>query len=335
MAAKKNATPPAAPPPQEIPLGPDHPLILTALREDNPRDFLAALGLLRLLDLLWPQSIVSLAWNSAGHPVLHVNLAVPDDWIGILSRELQAVNSLEQHPFVHNKIIKVAHAEFRVAIGRALEFRNSETSFAALPSALYAAYGSQVHDTDEGKTSPSAFSFSNAQCGKELLRDIREMIAREFTPTAIFECLKDDPIGRRDAKSFRWHPGECRAAAYRAHDPGGNVKGDVCMDFPCANILAFFGLTFFPVVDATKREATLGISRTSRLGDCFTWPVWDSHLSNDAVFSILHHPFVHMDRPDGAGAASLGITGAYRCVRMKVGKAPTISLYFSPATRIS
>lgn len=334
MAVKKKTSPPAAPPPPEISLGPESPLVLTALREDNPRDFLAALGLLRLLDSIWPESIVSLAWNPDGNPVIHAEVALPNDWISLLRRALHAINSVEPHPFVHNKIIKVSHFDFRIAIVGALKFRDSESPLTNLPTALYAAYGSQVHDIDEGKTSPSAFSFSNAQGGKELLRDIHQMISKELTPEGLFEFLKNSPLGRRDAKSFRWHPSECRVAAYRAHDPGGNVKGDVNMDYPCANILAFFGLTFYPVIDSAKREVTLGFSRVPLLGDCFTWPVWKGSLSIDSVSCILHHPFVHMDCPDRANIGAIGIAGAYRCVRMKVGKPPTTSLYFSPATRV-
>lgn len=333
MAAKKKASTHPAPPPQEIPLGPETPFVLTALREDNPRDFLAALGLLRLLDLMWPDACPRMCWNKAGHPRLHLSASLPNDWTAILVSELQALNSHEPHPFVHNKIIKVSHSEFRAAIDRSLAFRDSESAVAALPCALYAAYGSQIHAKDESKASPSAFSFANAQSGKELLRDIRELISKNFTPAGLHEFLTCSPSGRRDGKSFRWHPAELRTAAYRAHDPGSKITGDVIHDYPESNILAFFGLSFYPVVDTEKRELTLGISRVRQLGDCFTWPVWETFHSCDSVFTLLHHPIIHADHADGAATMPLGISGAYRCIRMKVGKAPTISLYFSPASR--
>jgi hypothetical protein len=48
-----------------------HELALPGLREDNPRDFLAALGLVRIVDLLWPGSEPKLSWaRDSGMPHL-------------------------------------------------------------------------------------------------------------------------------------------------------------------------------------------------------------------------------------------------------------------------
>jgi hypothetical protein len=319
---------------EKIPVGPDHPLVMRGLREDNPRDFLAALGVLRLVDMLWPDHQPTLFWNTFGHPVLHASRTLPDDWVVALADALQALNRQNPHPFVHNKVIKTEIVKFRRSIDLALDLCRSSTPLDSLPAALYAAYGSQVHDVEKGVSNPTAFSFSNGQGGKELLRDIAEMINEELAPANILGDLTGSGSGRRDAKSFRWNPVELRAAAYRAHDPGSGVKGDVTLDYPCANIFAFIGLTYYPVIDTSLREYTLGVSRIPLLGDCFTWPVWQCSLTSDTVFTMLHQSSLHTDTPDRNQGAALGIARAYRSQRMKVGKPPTISLYFSPAEAV-
>ena len=43
-------------------------ILLYGLREDNPRDFLATLGLLRLMNLISDGREVRLRWSSDGHP---------------------------------------------------------------------------------------------------------------------------------------------------------------------------------------------------------------------------------------------------------------------------
>lgn len=333
MAAKKKVSPSAAHAPQEIPLGPESPLVLTALREDNPRDFLAALGLLRLLDSLWPQSIVSLAWNTDGHPVIHARVALPDDWPVQLVAELAALNRVSPHPFVHHKVIKTNHRLFRASVEPALKMRAGGYSLSKLPAMLYAAYASQVHDTEKDECSPTAFSFSNGQGGKELLRDIAELIVAELSPANLIADLTGDLAALRDAKSFRWHPAEFRAAAYRSHNPGGGVKGDVTLDYPVANIMAFFGLTSYPVVDRSQAEQTLGFSRRyfdHKSFDCFTWPIWSYPMGVDIMSTLLWLPQLHSNDLRLHELRAHGCIHLWRSRRFSSDK----SLYFSPAEQL-
>lgn len=326
MASRKTNTSPCPPePPQTIALGPDNPLVLTALREDNPRDFLAALGLLRLLDLLYPSCQLSLSWSKEGSPTIRTATSLPNSWSNSLISHLKEINKKTPHPFVHYKVIKVSLDQYRIATLRSLEFLGKNEKFSSLPALLYSSYGSQMHDHTTNEVSPTAFSFSNGQGGKELLRDISEMIEIEFTDVHLHAFLTNDQQKRRDAKSFRWHPAEFRAAAYRASDPGASVKGDVLLDFPVANIFAFFGLTFFPVIDSLKNHKTTGISKTS-----FTWPIWETWLGGDAIASLLHTIELHVAQPSPAYLQGIGCKSAWRSRRFSSDK----SLYFSPAEKI-
>lgn len=301
------------------------------IHADNPRDFLAALGLLRVLQIHSPESRPSLGWTDEGHANFHALPQLSPNCLEEIVPALQQLNSSQPHPFVHHKVIKTQHASFRTAILRARELCLNGNS---LPAALYAAYGSQVHDADKGETSPSAFSFSNGQGGKELLRDINELIDRELTPAQLAHDLAGDRQARKEAKSFRWNPAEFRAAAYRAADPGSGVKGDGSPDHPTLNILAFFGLTFYPVVDGPKFSATAGFSRhklSSASVDYFSWPIWEESLNADEVGALLLHPVVHAGSFHPPNLRAMGISAIWRSRRFSSDK----SLYFSPAERVA
>lgn len=56
----------------------NHTLDLHGLREDLARDFLATIGLLRLLDLKWPLLNPKLCWlHETGHPRIQLNETLP------------------------------------------------------------------------------------------------------------------------------------------------------------------------------------------------------------------------------------------------------------------
>ena len=329
MPAKRKITTPIKAPPVLSLLSKENPFICMGIKEENPRDFLASLGFLRLLDEFYPDNKVAMAWSSDGHPRFSAAEALPDDFLEQVVSGLKELNARQPHPFVHNKVIKVPLPVYRNAVLRSLECdRHSGIS-----TALFAAYGSQIHDPEKGEVSPSYFSFSNGQGGKELLRDISELIESEFGGQQLFADLKGEATATKDAKSFRWSPVEYRSAAYRAADPGSSVKGDVVLDHPSLNILAFFGLTFYPVVDRSVREFTCGFARRKGgrgIADYFTWPVWDVPLSVDTLSSWLLHPALHSEACDPFILRSIGCQRVWMARRFSADK----SLYFSPATPV-
>jgi len=332
---KERKAAPVVETPIEIKFTPDNPFECPGLREDNPRDFLAALGLFRLLTLAFPSHVIGMAWTDRNHPIYSCRSPLPADFLAFLTDELKRLDSCAPHPFIHHKIIAAPPREFRAAILRALEASTEPGPFARVPMLLYAAYGSQVHTQDKKEEiEPSAFSFSNGQGGKELLRDVGELINEELSWRALVLELSGDRSTRRSAKSFRWHPAEYRAAAYRAADPGSRSTGDFLPDYPSANLLAFFGLTFFPVADRRNGRGTLGFG-SHQLGrrwfDCFTWPVWSYPASVDEVLSLLHRAILHSPQPAAEHLRLVGVERVWRSRRFSADK----SVYFAPARQIA
>jgi CRISPR-associated endonuclease/helicase Cas3 len=292
---------------------------LPYLREDNPRDFLTALGLLRLVSLQWPQLRARLGWDAPrGTPRLYTTQTLPDDWSAVLTSSLHSLAADPARPLFHGSIIKTDSNAFRQATENALKFAmESEHALRALSPLLYAAYSAQT--LDDGGLHVTAFSFGNGNSGKNLLLDVSQLIAA-MKPgdldAALAGTLK--PIS---AKSLRWHPAEFRAGAYRSHDPGKGIKGDDTLDQPAFNVLAFFGLTFYPCAPRVRGDFTLGMHRREG-GTGFEWPIWCASLGPDAVSSILHQT--------SDTAPTRGIERFWRSRRFVSDK----SIYFSPATRI-
>ncbi len=297
-----------------------HILDLPALREDNPRDFLASLGLLKLLTLSWPDNKPRLSWSpTTGSPSIILDSNLPENWSGSLTTNLQSLVNDPRKPLRHGAVIRTTASTFRKAILKAVEFGDGNHPLALLPSLLYAAYASQSGDQKTGEVSPSAFSFGNGQSGKNLLLDVEQLIlgltADEFA-IACAGCAK-----RRSAKTLRWQPAEFRPAAYRAHDPGAKVKGDEILDIPALNVLAFIGITYFPCVEASASGRTMGFFFEDGT-QFFRWPIWDAALDDLEAFTILGVLV-------GERTGRPGLLRAWQSHRFSSDK----SLYFAPAVR--
>jgi hypothetical protein len=297
-------------------------LPLPGLREDNPRDFLAALGLFRLVDLLWPEMNVQLFWDQdKGSPCMQTTYAVTEDWACSILTELKNLSDPADSPLFHGAVIKTETENYREAVIKAQKFAESGHALARLPQLLYATYASQLADENDGRTEPTAFSFANGQGGKNLLRDIRELI--QAVQPEDFQASLQGNGQAVSAKSMRWSPREFRPAAYRPHDPGTKLKGDDTLDFPSFNLLAFFGLTFFPSVPTSRGSRTLGFEGDYR-PEYFRWPVWKIPLGADLLQTLVCLPLTYLK-------SEVGVVRIWQSRRFSADK----SLYFAPPELLS
>lgn len=263
----------------------NHTLELPGLREDMARDFLASIGLLRLVDSKWRDLQPRLSWApDKGFPLLRLETELPMDWSDQIVSDIQFMEKDPLSPLFHGKVIKAEYEVFRQAVSRAVEFSQIQRPFHMLPERMFAAYGGQVADAKTNMIEPSLLSFANNQSGKLLLRDVRELI-RDWTGQQVMDAISGS--GKRiAAKSFRWGPHEYRPAAYRAHDPGAKVAGGEILDIPALNILAFFGMSLLPTVTTIDGCSTVAFQR-DETGWCFHWPIWADWLSVSEISALL------------------------------------------------
>ncbi len=290
-----------------------HELALPGLREDNPRDFLAALGLMRIVELLWPESEPKLYWaKDSGMPHLTLAKCLPDDWGSIMLNTFLEWKASDQNPFGFGKIKFIDPHEFRIHLIDG--FKHSDFRVRYLASLC-----SQI--SRPGFSRRSEFIIESA--GRSVLNGVSALLENRRNPIDIQGDFQGSGTLREVSNTSRWHPAELKSAAYSSADPEDiNHR-----DFASLNVFALLGLSFFPVLDTQGGRRTVGFRRTGKLAE-FSWPVWDTPLDPSSMASLLHHPGIH--QPDFSIERLKGL-GIYQVWRSRKFKANGDNEYFSLA----
>lgn len=290
-----------------------HELPLPGLREDNPRDFLAALGLLRLVVYRWPKSSAKLSWSdNMGVPMLSLSSTLPDDWGKNLWALLLEWKNSECNPFGHGKIEMILPETFR-------QLLVSESKRSPVHARFYPALSAQIPQDKMGRRS----EFIIESAARSVLNGINSLLGLKLTVIDVAGDFAGAGLKYEVSNTSRWNPAEFQSAAYMAPDPEKtNLR-----DHRSLNIFALFGLTFYPAVDTSRGRRTTGMSRED--GDLrFSWPTWTSPLAPDELASLLHHPLVHSGLSDVTRLKDMGVFQVWRSRKFKQNGE---NLYFSKA----
>ena len=290
-----------------------HELPLPGLREDSPRDFLAALGLLRLVAYQWPASFPKLSWSDEkGIARLSLNSALPDDWGKDLWALLLEWKASECNPFGHGKIEMITPEAFR-------QLLLSESKRSPVHARFYPALAAQIPQDKMGRRS----EFIIEVASRSVLNGINSLLGLKLTVIDVAGDFAGTGQKHEVSNTSRWNPAEFQSAAYMAPDPENtNLR-----DHRSLNIFSLLGLTFYPAVDTSRGRRTTGMSRGD--GDLrFSWPIWTNPLAPDELASLLHHPFVHSSLVDVAGLKGMGVFQVWRSRKFKQNGE---NLYFSKA----
>ena len=288
-------------------------LPLPGLREDNPRDFLAALGLLRLVAYKWPESFPKLSWSEEkGLPTLSLASTLPDDWGKDLWRLLLEWKVSECNPFGHGKIEMIAPEAFRLLL-------SSESKRSPIHARFYPALSAQIPHDQMGRRS----EFIIESASRSVLNGINSLLGLKLTVIDVAGDFAGTGSRYEVANTSRWNPAEFQSAAYMAPDPEKtNLR-----DHRSLNVFALLGLTFYPAVDTSRGRRTTGMSRAGG-GLCFSWPTWACPLTAEELASLLHHPSIHSGMADAAELKGIGVFQVWRSRKFKQNGE---NLYFSKA----
>lgn len=270
-----------------------HELVLTGLDGSNPLGFLAALGLLRVLQdaAREPDSRPRLAWRDEGvwRPVLTCQLgldavidAVMADAVTwrdepairlAYTRDGHRARPEDEHVVWDVKPPpSVLHEHLADLADRAQEGHRRSADLAA-------ALGAENGRDRSGFVKPTAFHFTAGQ--QQFLRMI----------TALAEGLQREHVERaltgpwaRDSQlpTFAWDSMSARMYALRASDPSTEKRGGE----PGADWLAFQALPAFPVFAHNGRAMTRCFTGGWR-DAAFTWPLWTPSATYTVVRSLL------------------------------------------------
>lgn len=288
-----------------------------AIQADDPLGALAALGLFRLFSKVDPQSRFSWVQRSGTYkPVVFSQLPwlSNDDLIEMVLELLQG--NEEQHPFSELWSKKeVLSSEFRKTAYRSSRVSRESTDWMTACFSEHHSFkvGSQLriarYDYFPG-TVESLCSITDAD-------HLRRTLLKPWDFA--------DPL---DKVSFRLNPREDRRHAYRWSKPDTDPNSGQQGGMIGANRLALEALPLFQSLPAGDKLQTTGFHGLRVSNTIFSWPVWTTPISIDAVRSLLSLDAIRHPTFDTSICRTLGIAEVFRTSRILVGKTPN----FTPAT---
>jgi hypothetical protein len=287
-------------------------LLLPGLEAHNPLGYLAALGLLRVLDLdatatrraaprlgfvdrgIWiarldtpcsrddiTQIVLRHAAAQGDNPALQ--LAYTDDGKLVRGDAPGATRDLKPPPSVARELlVQAAQAAPDVV-------------------ALAAAWFSELVQGNNGNTKPTAFHFT---AGQQVFLDMVEQLRVGITAEHLREAFDGPWLNTSPLPSLSWDSSVTRLYALRASNPSGEKRGSV----PGANWLAVLGLACFPVAAQAGRLVTTAITGGWKDAS-FEWPVWTPLASACTVASLLR---LRSSRMTARERVAYGITSVFR-----------------------
>jgi hypothetical protein len=263
---------------------------LDGLDAQNPLGFLAALGLLRVLDRdamrrdaarpkLWfadqgricahisstlsVDEMVTVILADAASAAIHLVLQFAYDESGARAQPggAKVTRDLKPLPSVARALLEEAAGTDREA-----------ADFAA------GCFSELVQDNN-GNSKPTALHFT---AGQQQFLAMAEELRTRLDASHLGEALLGPWIGEAALPSMSWDSSESRIYALRAGNPSKEKRGSVAG----ANWLGLQALPFFPVHSVRRSLATtcvIGGWKDSR----FTWPVWVTPIGVPVVAALL------------------------------------------------
>jgi hypothetical protein len=265
-------------------------LTLEGLEAHNPLGFLAALGLLRVLDhhaAATGGAPPRLGFVDHGRFVARlVTSHSLDDVIDIVMRDAaaQADNRALQFAYddagnVVPPTTKGASHDLKPPPAAAHALLDHAATAGPRTAELAAAWFSDLVKDRGGNTKPTAFHFT---AGQQAFLDMVEELRQRLTADHVREAVLGPWLNTSPLPSLSWDASVARMYALRAGNPSKEKRGSV----PGANWLAVLGLAYFPVVARRGRLLTTGIVGGWK-DSVFTWPVWSAAGESSAIASLL------------------------------------------------
>jgi len=284
-------------------------LELTGLDAQNPLAFLAALGLLRVLDdhaLRMKLERPRLAFDDRGQqqPMLSCVNRSFEEVVGVILEDAarRASDPVLQLAYDDNgnRVPATAAKATRdlkpsPALARHIL---DEAAQAERPTAdLAAAFFSELVQDNNGNTKPTALHFTAGQQPfLKMVDDLRKGIG----PADLAEALLGPWTGTSTLPSLSWDATVSRQYALRATNPAKEKRGSI----PAANWLALVGLSFFPVMVLRHRLITTRVNGGWK-DSVLSWPLWSPLASSRTVASLLRLDPLRLSARD---RGAMGIT---------------------------
>jgi hypothetical protein len=286
----------------------------------NPLGFLAALGLLTVLDHRHrkPQARPTLyfAEGASSFAIVGTPLSVEEVIDTILSdaAEKKTCAALRLAYDKEGSPVDCAAPEairdLKPTPSHAREFLQSVALGDHRTAGIAAGFFSELAQDNNSRTKPSALHFT---AGQQTFLSMAEELRSGITAADCHEALAGPWRSTSTLPSFSWDSAATRLYALRSVNPSLEKRGSV----PAANWLGLQAMHFFPV--AVRRQR---LSTTCVVGgwkdSVFSWPTWRAPLTSSVVASLLRSDFKALT---AQGRAAVGLSQVFtsRIVRSDPG----------------
>jgi len=299
-------------------------IMLTGLDGANPLAFLAALGTLRTLTTMYPESGFRMNWevvDGGWRPRLTSSnfefepSSLCDEMAGWLSSPVQ-LNLLE----AIGDNLTLAPTEFRKLALNELQLACKDDSGSRSVLDYLAAFGSdatyQPHSKDRTLMQDTALRTMSGAGHQHFIKFMREIIANTCSThlysTLFFSWTYEDE-GR--GMNLRWDPIDDRRYAMRwknpSSDPATTMRG--------ANRLAIEAIPLFSTAPDGNQLRTTGFRTIPKQGTFFSWPIWEPQINLDAIQCLQQHPRI-TSLDDTTDLSDIGVHTVFRSQRITIGK---------------
>ena len=283
---------------------------LAGLKAMNPLGFMAALGLLRILDDKKPDGsdTVRLGFTDGCEPHARVDTSLEFD--EVIDCVLNDAESQQGCPALRLAYTKTgeevaptspkAVRDLKPTPAHARRYLKRMATASRRASDLAAGFFSELvqQGTNADRSKPTALHFT---AGQQTFLSMVEELRTGMTSENVEEALRGPWRGESLLPSLAWDAAGARQYALRAKNPSTEKRGSVA----AANWLAVHSLAFFPVVVKQNRLLTSCVTGGWK-DSVFRWPVWNEPLSPAATAALLRCDFGRMKTPE---RAAVGISG--------------------------
>jgi hypothetical protein len=260
---------------------------LTGLDAANPGAFLAALG---LLDVLQAAGVsAQLRWTAWGgwRPEVR-GVASQEALVEIIAADLRGNRNAQVYGFTYPRDsgtragdpigdLKAHPRDLRDRLLAPLRRDATRMDRSAVDGCAGLVAEGGVDNS--GKAKPTAFHFTAGQQNfLEMIMELRQGVTEDHIREGLFgPWMNPAPL-----PTLGWDVGNSREYALRATNPSTDPK--VCQ--PAVEWLGLLGLRFFPCFAVRGQTRTTAVAGSWKNGH-FTWPVWQGWLGPATVASVV------------------------------------------------
>ncbi len=298
-------------------------LFLHGLDGSNPLAFLAALGTLRSLAVMNPESEFRLGWridSGAWRPFIESDTKLSEsEFCEEMAVWLAAPPQLPIFESIGDNLTLSPKA-FGSLAQSSVDSATADPDDIASQSALefLIAFGSdathQPHSKDRTQMQDTALRTMSGAGHQHFIQFMRHIIANTDSSqlhSTLFEFWTYEDEGR--GANLRWDPIDDRRYAMRWKNP----SADAAKSMRGANRLAIEAIPFFATAPMQNRLETTGFR--SRKGAFWYWPIWADAIDSQSIMSLLQLAVVSAPSLDES-LLKRGIEAVYRSQRITIGK---------------